>query len=121
MTKTLMDLKVGDIVYFVPDDKRVLSRRGHLEVTKVGKKYVYFDKDCATPWTHKDSLAIGVVSGCYGGRIYLSEDDYLLDARWQHLWINLRYLECSKERKALIFSILEQENLFPKELYDRKQ
>lgn len=101
------DLKIGDEVWYVPADYRHLYSKGkYLEVTKVGRKYIYVDGMKAESWTHNSYSVAHVVEYPYGS-IYKTQEDYLDFEKWRILTRDIHVLKLSREQKQLIIQIVE--------------
>ena len=102
---SIFRLKVGDQVFYVPNDFRFGRRVANRTVTKVGRKFVYLDGPDGLriePWSH-DGYAFAHVVGYPGGVIYPSEQDYLEMMAWNR-FVNFQIGQVKNrdQRKAII-------------------
>lgn len=99
-------LKTGDLVWYVPSDKRHDNPNGsYLEVTKVGKKYTYINGMKCEDYPY-NGYAVGSVSEYPYGHIYLTEQDYLDHMSWNYFTYNIP-TNLTKEQKQKILSIVK--------------
>lgn len=84
-------LHVGQVVYYVPYERRHASRAGNVVVTKVGHKWA----EISPVWAGRISLeTLREDSGAYTsrGEIWLSEDAYKQKSSADSAWRRLREL-----------------------------
>ena len=102
----MKDLKVGEMVLYVPSDTRHCNLNGkYLPITKVGKKYVYVNDMKCEKWNH-NSFAIGILSEYPYGTIYQNEKDYLDSKEWNRFTCNIP-THLTREQKMKILSIVK--------------
>ena len=106
MTLTFKDLNVGDKLWYVPANRRHSFPNGcSVEVTKIGRKYIYIENMKSQQWEH-DGYAIAQVVEWPYGTFYKSKDDYISLKKWSTFQRDIRLLKLSQEQKKLILEIV---------------
>lgn len=104
----MKELKVGDMVWYVPSDKRHSNPNGcYKPVTKVGKRYVYVDGMKCEGWKI-DNYAVGNICEYPYGSVYLTEQDYIESSDWKTFTYNIP-TNLTREQKAQILAIVKGE------------
>lgn len=100
------DLQIGDEVWYVPADSRHSNSKGiYLEVTKIGRKYIYVGDMKVESWNHNGYSIASVVDYPYGS-IYKTQEDYLDFSKWSILERDISRLNLSREQKQRIIQIV---------------
>lgn len=106
MAENIVDLKVGDTLWYVPVDSRFPDPDGRLvKVDKVGRKFIYMDGMKSEYWNNNGYSVAQVIEWPFG-TFYKSEDDYLAFKRWSTFQRDVRLLKLSQEQKNLILEIV---------------
>ena len=121
MPVALKDLKVGDKVFYVPTDPRDITRRGYLEVTKIGKKYVYIGNRDYKAVPHDNGYTIGMVTDFPHAELYASEADYLEYMQWKHVTWGIQNFKLSREKRQEIVKRITEEVEFPEQYMKTKE
>ena len=86
MNKTFKEIKAGDEVYLVEEDRRHKNPR-YIKVSKVGRKYIHLDLGYSQTQKVEEwdfnSYAIGSSNDFPRCLIYPSKEDYDEMVRWQ--------------------------------------
>lgn len=101
------DLKVGDEVFFVPNDRRFGNGPRVKTITKIGRKYTYIDKMQITEWDN-DGYAIATHNTWPHGKIYASEQDYLEMREWDAFVSNFCKEDLSREQKKALLDFYKK-------------
>lgn len=106
MNEDAVDLKVGDMLWYVPADSRHSCPDGRLvSVSKKGRKFIYIDGMKSEYWNN-NGYSIAQVTEWPFGTFYKSEDDYLAFKKWSTFERDIRLLKLSQEQKNLILEIV---------------
>ena len=94
------DLKVGDEVFFVPNDQRYGRGPSVKTVTKIGRKYTYLGDMKINAWSY-NGFGIATHSEWPHGTIYASEQDYLEMLEWKE-FCNSYGRDLNREQKRAL-------------------
>lgn len=96
----MINKKVGDTVYYVPNDFRFGRTAKEITITKVGRKYTYAGDMSFVPWNY-DGYAIGHNPESPHGQIYESRGDYEEMREWGRISNVLEKLNREQRKKVI--------------------
>lgn len=100
------DLKVGDEVFFVPNDQRYGRGPTVKTVTKIGRKYTYLGDIKIIAWSN-NGYAIATHASYPHATIYASEQDYLEMHEW-NTFCNSPSRDLSREQKRALLDFYKK-------------
>ena len=100
------DLKVGDEVFFVPNDQRYGRGPTVKTVTKIGRKYTYLGDIKIIAWSY-NGFAIATHAEWPHGTIYASEQDYLEMLEWNE-FCNSSGRDLNREQKKALLDLYKK-------------
>lgn len=101
------DLKVGDEVFFVPNDQRFSNGPEVKTITAVERKYTYIGRMQITEWSY-NGYAIAIHNTWPHGKIYASEQDYLEMQEWNAFVSNFGKDDLSREQKRALLDFYKK-------------